>query len=106
MLNVTRRRAMSDPSEPAEPANLRFLRLLVTVLTAVMIGGLVIVIALLVTRLNQPSLAFPDAITLPDGTRAESFTVGRGWFAVVTGDERILILDQKSGDVRQIITLD
>jgi hypothetical protein len=97
---------MTDPSELQEPANLRFLRILVTVLTAVMIGGLVIVIGLLVTRLRQPAVGFPDSISLPDGTKAQSFTVGRGWFAVVTDDDRILILDQDSGGVRQIITLD
>ena len=106
MLNVMRRDAMSDPSDPVEPANLRFLRILVTVLTAVMIGGLVIVIALLVTRLRQPAFALPDSISLPDGTTARNFTVGPSWFAVVTGDDRILILDQDSGDIRQIITID
>ena len=39
--------------EIEEPAQLRFLRRLVTVLTAVMIGGVVLIIALLVIRLND-----------------------------------------------------
>jgi len=39
--------------DPIEPANLRFLRHLVTGLTVVMIVGVVVVIALLVTRLNK-----------------------------------------------------
>lgn len=89
-----------------EPANLRFLRRLVTVLTAVMIGGLVVLIVTLVTRINQPAMTLPDYITLPEGTKVETFTVGRGWFAVSTEDQKILILDQDSGDLRQIITID
>ncbi|WP_415922788.1 DUF6476 family protein [Tateyamaria sp. SN6-1] len=93
---------------PPEPANLRFLRRLVTVLTAIMICGVVTVVGLLVIRLNaDPApLLLPERITLPDGTTASSFTVGSDWYGVVTEDDRILIFDQVTGTLRQTITLD
>ncbi|MFV0244169.1 MAG: DUF6476 family protein [Qingshengfaniella sp.] len=91
-----------------EPGNLRFLRLLVTVLTAVMIVGLVTIVVLLVIRLRPappaPSVPLPEALTLPDGTRAEAFTRGRDWIAVVTAGDEILIFDL-DGTLRQRIAL-
>ncbi|MEY8830662.1 DUF6476 family protein [Sedimentitalea sp. XS_ASV28] len=101
---------MTDPSEPVEePANLRFLRRLVTVLTAVMIGGLLVIVSLIVIRFSSDrtpaAIPLPDHITLPDGTRAEAFTVTADWYAVITGDERVLIYDRASGDLRKTIDL-
>lgn len=64
------------------PPGLRFLRQLVTVLTVVMIVGVVLIAALLVIRLNQPTLAIPDQIILPAGTIAVSYTqtqIGLRW---------------------------
>ena len=85
---------MSDDMEGGpEPANLRFLRRLVTVLTVVMIGGLVLVVGLLVQRLRVPSVPVPEALALPDGATAQAVTRGPGWWAVVTTDGRILIFD-------------
>ena len=75
------------------PPGLRFLRQLVTVLTVVMIVGVVLIAALLVIRLNQPVLAIPDQITLPAGTVAKSYTQTHDWFAVVTDENKILIFD-------------
>ena len=75
------------------PPGLRFLRQLVTVLTLVMIVGVVLIAALLVIRLNQPALAIPDQITLPAGTVAISYTQTHDWFAVVTDQNKILIFD-------------
>ncbi len=90
----------------AEPANLRFLRRLVTVLTAVMILGVVILIGLLVIRLNTPrSLPLPAEIALPDGATATAFTRGPDWLAVVTADDRILILDAATGALRQEVQI-
>ena len=61
----------TSPSPAAEPANLRWLRRLVTTLTAVLILGVIAIVALLVIRLNAvatgPSLALPAEIALPDG---------------------------------------
>ena len=86
-----------DMKSPMEdfvlPPGLRFLRQLVTVLTVVMIVGVVLIAALLVIRLNQPALAIPDQITLPAGTVAGSYTQTNDWFAVVTDENKILIFD-------------
>ena len=75
------------------PSGLRFLRQLVTILTMVMIVGVVLIAALLVIRLNQPALAIPEWITLPSGTVAVSYTQTQDWYAVVTDQNKILIFD-------------
>lgn len=85
------------PSAPAAlPPDLRFLKWLVTGLTAVLVIGLITIIALLVIRLPGalPPPALPDALTLPAGTRPAAVTQGRGWVAIVTEDDRILIYDR------------
>ncbi len=97
---------LSDPALPPEPPNLRFLRRLVTVLTVVMIGGVIVITALLVMRFSGSAPALPETLALPDGTRAAAFTQGRDWFAVVTTDDRILIYDRITGLLRQTITID
>lgn len=93
--------------EPVEPANLRFLRRLVTVLTAVMICGLLVIIGLFVTRLGTATapLALPDAIALPEGVKAQAFTQGVDWYAVVTTDDQILIYSRTTGELRQSISI-
>ena len=100
---------MTDPSKPEiqeEPAQLKFLRRLVTTLTAVMIGGLVVVISLLVIRLSDKAPALPASVTLPEGTEAQAITFGSNWIAVVTTDNRILILDPENNSLRQEIQLE
>jgi hypothetical protein len=97
---------MDDPIEIVEPANLRFLRRMVTVLTAVMICGVLVVTTLLVTRLSGKRPALPEIITLPDGKTASTFTQGDDWYAVVTTDNQILIFDRLSGNLRQTILLE
>jgi hypothetical protein len=102
---------MDDPNSDeafVEPANIRFLRLLVTVLTAVMICGFLVLIALFVTRLGaaRAPLALPDFIVLPDGTQAAAFTQGSDWYAVVTDGDEILIFDRASGALRQTIAIE
>lgn len=84
------------------PPGLRFLRQLVTVLTVVMIVGVVLIAALLVIRLNQPALAIPDQITLPPRTTAISYTQTQDWFAVVTDDNKILIFDLNGQLVQEV----
>lgn len=79
---------------------------MVTVLTAVMIGGVLVVTALLVTRLSDVGPDLPETITLPDGTTAANFTQGADWYAVVTTEDQILIFDRLTGKLRQTITLD
>ena len=107
MTKLTRDMPMEGPSENLpEPANLRFLRRLVTLLTVVMIGGLLVVVSLLVIRFSQTGPVLPDQITLPDGATAQAVTMGNGWYAVVTTDNRILIFDQLTGSMRQTIVID
>ena len=84
------------------PADLRFLKRLVTVLAATMILGLITVIGLLVIRLQAvgtPAPILPEAVDLPDGVTPEAITFGRGWYAVVTGGDEILIYDATSHDL-------
>lgn len=88
-----------------EPANLRFLRRLVTVLTATMIGGVILITALIVIRYNQSATPLPDVITLPDGTKATAFTQARNWYAVVTEDDQILIFARDSGRLLQTLEI-
>lgn len=93
-------------------ANLRFLRRLVTTLTAVMIFGLLTIVALLVIRLAQPSPAptptdfvLPAQISLPEGQTALAVTQGPDWFAIVTDRNEIFIFDGKTGAQRQRIKI-
>ncbi|MDX2483668.1 MAG: DUF6476 family protein [Pseudodonghicola sp.] len=95
----------SDDAVP-EPGPLRLLRLLVTTLTVVMIVGVVVVVGLLVTRLSGRTPPLPDHITLPDGAKAQAVTMGPGWYAIVTDDQRILIFDATSGNLRQSVKID
>ena len=96
---------MKSPMEDIElPPGLRFLRQLVTILTMVMIVGVVLIAALLVIRLNQPALAIPDRITLPAGTVALSYTQTQDWYAVVTDQNKILIFDL-DGQLTQEVVL-
>ncbi|MFD2855053.1 DUF6476 family protein [Seohaeicola zhoushanensis] len=96
---------MTEPLEPLpEPANLRVLRILVTVLTVVMIGGLLTIVALFVIRFSSSPPMVPDSVTLPDGLKAEAFTLGPDWYAVVTeGGKKILIFDRETGVLRQTV---
>lgn len=96
------------PLPDPDPANLRFLRRLVTVLTATMIVGLVVIIALFVIRFygGPRTPALPDTITLPDGTRPLAYTETANWYAVVTADDRILIFERGSGALMQEIQVE
>ena len=90
----------------AEPANLRFLRRMVTVLTTVMILGVVVVIGLLVTRLTRDTPILPAQITLPDGASAVAFTQAADWYAVVTDANEILVFDRVSGALQQTVVIE
>ncbi|MCF6273545.1 MAG: DUF6476 family protein [Rhodobacteraceae bacterium] len=103
---------MDAPVE--EPKNLRLLRRLVMVLTVVMIGGLLTIVAVIVmqfARTGSPGteLTLPAEISLPDNESAQAVTFGRGWIAVVTIDgddlERIHIYSSE-GTPRQTIKIE
>jgi hypothetical protein len=95
------------PISQTEVKNLRFLRILVTTLTATMILGLLTIVALLVIRFTgeTATLSVPDEITLPDGTTATAFTRGVGWYAIVTGNDQILIYDAATNALRQTVKI-
>jgi Flp pilus assembly protein protease CpaA len=96
------------PVTEALPPSLRFLKWLVIVLTLTMIGGVITVVAVIVTRMPQGMAAgpvLPDTLTLPPGTTAAAITAGAGWFAVVTTDDRILIFG-RNGEMQQEIRVD
>jgi hypothetical protein len=97
---------LSDDYE--EPGNLRLLRRLVTALIVVMILGFLTIIGMFVMRLapSKTELPLPASITLPDGSKAETFTQGPDWFAVVTTDSRILIYDRATGKLRQTMEIE
>ena len=97
---------MHTPEPEADlPPALRFLKLLVTVLTATMIAGIAVITFLIWSRYSDRSAPLPEAITLPSGVTATAFTQARDWYAVVTGDDRILIFDRATGTLRQEITV-
>jgi len=97
-----------NPETVALPPSLRLLKWLVIVLTLTMIGGVITVVGLLVTRMPQaftpstPSL--PGDLALPAGAQAAAITFGSGWVAVVTTDDRILIFG-RDGTLRQEVAL-
>ena len=104
---------MSDPvtpeaPDPALPPSLRLLKWLVIALTLTMIGGVITVVGLLVTRMPQAFSAagprLPEGFALPQGTEARAVTFGEGWIAVVTSDDRILIF-AKDGRLRQEVAI-
>ena len=91
--------------EPDLPPSLRFLKGLVITLMITMIFGVITVVWLLVTRMPDASTTtpqVPDALTLPDGLEAEAVTLGKGWIAVVTTSQEILIFDPSGGLLKRI----
>jgi Flp pilus assembly protein protease CpaA len=89
------------------PPSLAFLKWLVILLTLSMIGGVITVVWLLVTRMPLAmgrSPAVPAELALPAGETAEAVTFGRGWTAVVTGSGRILVFNT-DGSLRQEVTI-
>ena len=89
-----------------EPANIKFLRILVTILTTVMIVGLIIVITLLVIKLQPSKIQLPQNIILSKDTKVISYSQGIDWYAVTTSDNKILIFDGLTGKIRQEISID
>jgi hypothetical protein len=99
---------MDDASDRLElPPSLRFLKGLVITLMLVMIGGVIAIVALLVTRLPsvQSTPALPATISLPAGEVADAVTVAKGMVIVVTEAGRVLVF-APDGTLRQEIALD
>ena len=76
-----------------------------------MIGGVITVVGLLVTRMPHmgsvvPSVmpALPASLQMPEGATAQAVTMGAGWIGVVTTDNRLLIFTPQ-GSLQQVIAL-
>lgn len=93
------------PEVDVDLSLVRYLKTLVTVLAGVMIVGLVAVIYLLVIRLSADVPPLPAQIVLPEGVKAQAFTQGEGWYAVVTEDDRILIFARDGAKLLQDIEI-
>ena len=97
------------PPEGPPPPELRFLKALVVALTAVMIGGIVVIVALLALRLPggtaPPPLALPAGIVLPEGARPEAVAFGRDWLVVLTEGGEALVYDRDGGALRNRVEL-
>ncbi|MEL6312896.1 MAG: DUF6476 family protein, partial [Pseudomonadota bacterium] len=96
--------ADSPHPSPVDPGTVKYLRWLVTILTATMVLGFIVIVVLFVIRFSDafgPEL--PDEIVLPDGSTPVAFTQGGDWYAVVTKDDQILIFDRESQELRQTI---
>ncbi|WP_434613387.1 DUF6476 family protein [Tabrizicola sp. M-4] len=95
-----------DDAPDRLPPSLRFLKWLVIVLMVTMIGGVITIVGVLVTRMPDGSgPALPENLVLPDGTVPEAVTVTRDLVLVVTGDGRVLVFG-RNGQFRQEIRLD
>ncbi|MEM8578158.1 MAG: DUF6476 family protein [Pseudomonadota bacterium] len=98
---------MSHPEPEEAGVQLVWLRRLVTVLTATMIGGVVLIVVLLVIRLNTaaPPLAVPDGLAAPDGPLAAvTFTPTR--ILLVDAEGMLHVHDRASGQLLQSIQID
>lgn len=85
------------------PPNLRFLRMLVTVLTAVMILGVITIVALLVIRLGdhgQPILVHPEVFDIPEGVNTLGYSVVDG-YTVIVGDDQVIRVF--ASDTRELV---
>lgn len=80
--------------------------MLVTVLTGVMIAGILMILGLIWHSYSNARAPLPEVITLPDGKTAMAYTQGPDWYAVVTDTAQILIFDRASGELRQEIRID
>lgn len=76
---------------PGLPPDLRFLKTLVTVLTGVMIVGVIAIVALLVTRLPGAVVTLPQQLEIPDGVRVVAVTQAPAYWLATTEDNRVLI---------------
>ncbi|WP_298434590.1 DUF6476 family protein [uncultured Jannaschia sp.] len=85
-----------------EPSNLRLLRVLVTVLTGVMIAGLIAVVVALVTRLPSAAIRSPEGLAIPAGTEIVAVTQAPSYWLVTTGDDRLLVFAPDGSLLRDI----
>jgi len=98
----------SDPdADPDLGGHLTWLRRLVTVLTATMIGGIVLIVVLLVIRLNAapPPLAMPEGLRLPDGGTPAAVTFLPERILAVDAGGMLHVYDRAGGALLQSLSL-
>ncbi|MEM1233239.1 MAG: DUF6476 family protein [Pseudomonadota bacterium] len=97
----------ADGVDAEEAKNLVFLRRLVTVLTIVMIAGVLSIVALLVIRLGDTptGVAVPSQIALPEGTRALAVTQTPSNILVVTERQNLLIFNASGTELLGAVQL-
>jgi len=71
-----------------------------------MIGGVLLIIALLVIRLNDKPALLPEMIVLPDGVEAKAVTMGDNWYGIVTQSDEILIYHRLRGSLLQRVQIE
>lgn len=91
-----------QPLSEADARNLRFLRGLVLVLTATMIAGMVLLVALFYARLGgdtpaPAALVVPDRFELPAGAEIAAVTQARDFWLVVTTEGDVVFFDPEGG---------
>lgn len=99
---------MDNSPEPGpEPVQLRFLRILVTVLTGVMILGLLTIIGLFVMRfqadLAPAPLGLPENLVLPKGVTAEAVTYTKDRILVVAEQGAVWVFSRDGELLGQMI---
>jgi hypothetical protein len=94
------------PDAPLSDPGLIALKWLVIALTATMTVGIVVLVILFWMRLPEPLPPLPESIAMPEGETATAFTRGRGFLAVVTADDEILVFDPSGRTLRQRIALE
>ncbi len=67
-----------------------------------MIGGILIIAALLAFKLRSESINFPQTLILPDGTKPIAFTQTKDWYSVITDADQILIYKNDGTLIRSI----
>lgn len=84
---------------------MRFVKRLVTVLTATMIAGLLVIITLFVIRFREPApLALPENLALPAGATATAITTTRDRVIVLTEEGEVFVF-APTGELRQRVRL-
>ena len=80
-----------------------FLKWLVIVLMVTMIGGVITIVSLLVTRMpGGSSVGVPEGVVLPEGEVAAAVTVAREMLLVVTESQRLLVFDRAGRMIREV----
>ena len=93
------------PDTPALTPGLKFLKALVILLMVTMIGGVITITAVLVTRMpDGNTIPLPENLTLPKGAVAQSVTLGPDYIVITTADARILVFN-RDGTFRKELPL-